>query len=478
MFFFFFYFDFDFHGRENELNQLNNLYDKDGFKFVVMYGRRRVGKSSLIQEFINQDSKPNISYMAIEQNDKVNLEGFSEVVLSKYAEAKSYLSSFESWDRALDYIISQARDDKLVLFIDEYPYIANSNASISSLLQKFIDLKFKSTNIMLILCGSSMSFMENQVLGLQSPLYGRRDIQFKIEPFDYYDSGLFFENSSNEDKALAYAVTGGIPLYLNKLKNYNSIEDGIKKEFLKKSGSLYDEPRNLLLQELREPYLYNAIITAIASGASRVNDISMRIGEDTKKVSKYLDTLISLKIIKKEFPLNERKERNGIYSITDNLFRFWYRFIPANNVNIESGKADYIYTYRILPALPDYMGHIFEDMCIQYLKRQNSDDVLPFIFDSIGRWWGSNPVEKRQEEIDILAVSEERALFCECKWKNLIGIDVLNSLISKSTIFPVYKEKYYCLFAKGDFTDELKQSASTNKNIILFTLNDLYNLDS
>lgn len=468
------FFFYDFYGRERELKELNSLYHRDGFKFVVVYGRRRVGKSTFIQKFIYEDSKPNISFMALEQNDKQNLDGFSAVVINKYSSAKNYLTSFPSWEKAFDYIIEQAGQEKLVIFIDEYPYIANTNASISSIMQKYIDGAFKATNITLILCGSSMSFMETQVLGHKSPLYGRRDMQFKINPFDYYDSAKFCDKWDNEDKAVAYAVTGGIPQYLSKLKSYNSIAEGIKNEFLKKNGSLYEEPRNLLMQELREPAVYNTIIRSIAGGASKLNDISVKAGEDSKKVSKYLSTLMSLHLVKKESPMFNNQERNGIYAVSDNMFRFWYKFVIENNLNIESGMSDYVYEKKILPELPDYMGHIFEDICIQFLIRQNTAMQLPFVFDEIGSWWGNNPVKKCQEQIDVVASSKQAVIFGECKWKKSVGIEVLENLRRKADLFKQFNIKYYYIFTKGYFTQALQDVASNDSSVKLITLNDIY----
>lgn len=469
------FFFFDFYGRDNELKELNNLYNKNGFKFVVVYGRRRVGKSSLIQKFIDEYKKPNISFMALEQNDKQNLDAFSKVVLDKYSSAKSYLTSFPNWEKVFEYIIMQAEKEKLIIFIDEFPYLANSNPSISSILQKYIDNSFKATNITLILCGSSMSFMEQQVLGHKSPLYGRRDMQFKVEPFDYFDSAKFFDNWSNEDKVLAYAVTGGIPQYLNKLKAYSNISDGIKNEFLKKNGSLYEEPRNLLLQELREPAVYNTIIRAIASGASKLNEISTKAGEDGKKISKYLNTLITLHIVRKEFPMFNNQERNGIYKVYDNMFRFWYRFVAENNMNIEAGMVDYVYDEKILQDVPNYMGLVFEDICIQYLIKQNKAFSLPIVFNDIGRWWGSNSIRKCQEEIDIIAISNNTAIFGECKWKNLAGIETLKELKRKAELFKQFDNKYYYIFAKGSFAKPLIEAASQDDFIKLVSLKDIYN---
>ncbi|MCL2833477.1 MAG: ATP-binding protein [Treponema sp.] len=468
--------EFEFYGRDNELKELNLLYRRTGFKFIVVYGRRRVGKSSLIQKFIEDGSKPNISFMAFEQNNKLNLEAFSEAILAKYSAAKKYLSSFDSWDKALGYIAEQSGKQKLVLFIDEFPYLANANKAISSILQKNIDGIFRNTNITLILCGSSMSFMENQVLGSKSPLYGRRNAQFKIEPFDYYESALFFELFSNEEKAVAYGAAGGIPLYLYRLKSHGSIENGIINEFLIKNGTLYEEPRNLLMQELREPSVYNAIIKSIAGGATRQNEIAVISGEENNKISKYLNRLIALHLIKKEFPVINAQERNSLYRLSDNMLKFWYRFVLNNITNIESGMSGYIYREKIHPQLSDYMGFIFEDICIQYMKRQNKVMALPFVFDSIGRWWGNNPLEKKQQEIDMVAISGKTAIFGECKWKDIIGADVFHNLKQKAEMFKQFNKKYYFIFAKGGFSDSLRKIAEEDNNIQLISLEDIYSI--
>jgi len=249
---------YKFIGRESEMSNLSNEYNRDGFSFAVIYGRRRVGKSSLINHFIN--SKKAIKYTAVEQSDLLNLSNFSDSVLNIYPSAKSYIDTFVDWGKAFDYISEQAKEEKVVLFIDEYPYLADKNNSISSILQNVIDNKFLYSNIMLILCGSSMSFMEEQVLGYQSPLYGRRTMQIKVMPFDIFDTIKMFPNETNYNKLLVYAVTGGIPQYMSFISKHKSVIDGIINSFLNKNGSLFEEPHNLLKQELREPALYNSII--------------------------------------------------------------------------------------------------------------------------------------------------------------------------------------------------------------------------
>ena len=459
-------------GRHTELAELDKLYHMKGFRFVVIYGRRRVGKTALISEFIKD--KDSIFYISIEQNDKAALGDFSTIVLQRFPDAASVVESFPSWDVAFSYISSQAGDKRIILAIDEYPYLASGNQSISSILQKHIDTGFQSTNLFLILCGSSMSFIENQVLGYKSPLYGRRSAQFHVKPFDYYDSGLFFTKASCEDKMLAYAVCGGIPQYLNAVAEHGGVTDGICECFFKKSGVLYEEPENLLKQELREPTVYNTLIASIAGGASRLNDISTKSGEEGRKCSKYLKSLVDLHILYKEYPYGVDTERKSVYMLSDNMFRFWYRFIPKNVTAIESGLGRQVYEDRVMQGLPTYMGHIFEDVCREYMKRQNGKQILPFMFDGVGRWWGTNPTTRAQEEIDIIAAANDKAIFGECKWLSAeVGMDVLVDLQRKSSLFKQYNEMSYILFSKKGFNRSLADYASEN-NVMTINLQEMY----
>jgi len=462
-------------GRQAELAELNRLYEMTGFRFVVMYGRRRVGKTALITEFIK--GKDCIFYISIERNDVAALGDFSAKVLERFPSASSLIERFPSWDSALSYISEQASEGRLVLAIDEYPYLASGNPSISSILQKHIDTSFRTTNLFLILCGSSMSFMENQVLGYKSPLYGRRSAQFHIKPFDYYDAGLFFPQSQYEDKMLAYAVCDGIPQYLNAVAECENVTDGICECFLKKTGVLYEEPENLLKQELREPAVYNTLISSTAGGASRLNEISVKSGEELRKCSKYLKSLIDLHILYKEYPYGVKTERKSVYMISDNMFRFWYRFIPQNVTAIESGLGREVYSLRIVQHLSSYLGRVFEDACRDYLKRQNGTQTLPFMFDGIGRWWGTNPETRAKEEIDIIADSGEKAIFGECKWTSSeVGPDVLTELKRKSKMLAQYTDTTLFLFSKTGFRKSLTDLASQS-SAVLISLQELYDLD-
>ena len=466
----------NFIGRDRELGHMNNLYNQNGFKFLVVYGRRRVGKSTLIDKFVQIDNKPAITYMAIEQNEKSNLKAFSEAILSRYPRAANYLTNFDDFDKAFDYIIDQAGETKLVISIDEYPYLALSNPSISSIFQRIIDTKLKKTNITLILCGSSMSFMENQVLGYKSPLYGRRTAQYRILPLDYLETAEYFGDISLTDKALAYGISGGVPLYMEMLKGVGTLEENIIRQIFCQNGMLFEEPSNLLKQELREPAIYNAIITAIAEGATRLSEIATKAGEEITLCSKYIAKLVSLHIVIKEKPVGDGNKKNSIYRLSDNLFRFWYRFVPMNKINIEYSSATQIYELKVKPHLSNYMGGIFEDICKQYLLMQNAQQNLPFVFDDIGRWWGGSSATKQQVEIDLIAYTKDKAIFCECKWTNeKVDLPVFNSLVSKAGEFTQYPQKHYYLFAKSGFTKTVLDIAETRNDIKLVSLDNIYN---
>lgn len=460
-------------GRQQELKKLNKMYESGQFEFAVIYGRRRVGKTTLIKEFCK--GKKAIYFIAREANDLINIENFSTdvfTVTSKESEGNVF---FSNWEKAFEYIYRISCDERIVLVIDEYPYLAQSNRSISSIIQAHIDMRLKDSKLFLILCGSSMSFMEYQVLGYKSPLYGRRTAQFKIKPFTCFESAEFMNEFNYEDEAVLYGITGGIPEYLSRINQNLSVKENIKELFLNESGHLFEEPTNLLKQELREPATYNGIIEAIAKGASKLNEIATKNGIESNKCAKYISALMALGIVKKEKPLTEDESRKSIYLLEDQMFRFWYKFIPTNMSSIATGLSDIVYEKAIAPQLSDYMGQIFEQMCTQYLMKENAKPALPFVFGRIGRWWGNNPVQKRQEEIDILAVDEKNAIFGECKWKNEpIGIGVLNELIKKSENFKQYKNKYYMLFSKAGFTKELKDAVVSMENVGLIDLNKLF----
>lgn len=456
-------------GRENELNVLNKLWSSDKFEFAVVYGRRRVGKTALISKFTKD--KDNIFFTGVETNAKQNLDNFSRCIM-EYNTGIALNTSFPDFQAALEYIFELAKTKRIILVIDEYPYVARASKSLASTLQLLIDKNKDTSKLFLILCGSSMSYMEDHVLAYKAPLYGRRTAQFKVKPFEFSEACRYFKNFSDEDKALAYGIMGGTPQYLMQIDDKLSIEENIKKTHLNPSSFIFEEPNNLLKQEVREPAIYNAVITAIAAGSSKMNEISNKIDEDTSVCATYIKNLIALGIIKKESPYGEKSARKTIYSIEDNMFRFWYRFVPENISAISRGAVDLAYN-RIVPGISSYMGSVFEEICKQYLWKLLFDGKCAVNFTDIGRWWGTNPKTKSQEEIDIMGADKDSALFAEYKWTNeKVDIQVLETLVERSTLFS-YKKKHFYLFAKTGFTKSCADRAKEMGNVTLVVYEDM-----
>ncbi len=453
-------------GRERELKKLSEMYAGDQFECAIIYGRRRIGKTTLIQEFIKD--KKAVYFPALETSERINLENFSKGILSIAMGNIKNPPSFANFTDALEMVGAMAVNERIVLVIDEYPYLANAVKGMSSILQAQIDMHLKNSKLFLILCGSSMSFMENQVLGYQSPLYGRRTAQFKIQPFSFFESIAFHRSYNAIEQAVIYGMTGGVPQYLSRIRDGKSLKENIIENFFDPSSYLFEEPSNLLKQELREPQVYNEIITAIAAGSSRLNEISTKTGLETAVCSKYLTSLIELGIVKKERPILQEKSKKTIYRLADSMFRFWYRFVPQNIAQIQSGAGDKVYD-SIEPYISGYMGEVFEEICKQYLWKENRAERLPFSFRDAGRWWGTNQIKKREEEIDIIAFDDTHAIFCECKWTNEpVGSGTLNGLIEKSAIFG-YQEKYYVIFSRSGYREDCKKNAGENVRLIEFS---------
>lgn len=300
-------------GRDRELKKLETLYERGEFEYVVFYGRRRVGKTTLMNEFLKD--KKSAYYMAVEGTKAENLAGLSKSLLSIKGGA---LSSFPDFETMLEYIDQLARSgERLVLAIDEFPYLAASYPAISSMLQSHIDHCWKDSRLFLILCGSSISFMEEQVLGYKSPLYGRRTAQFKLHPFTFFEAKEMLPSYTNEEQAVLYGATGGIPEYLSRIRQEKTVDENIIDLFFDESGRLFDEPSNLLKQELREPATYHSIISAIAGGAGRLNEIATKTGLETSGCSSQLSSLIKLEIVEKEVPVTETSGgRKTLYKLT------------------------------------------------------------------------------------------------------------------------------------------------------------------
>lgn len=454
-------------GRKTELKQLNEQYNSSRFEFAVIYGRRRIGKTSLIQEFIKD--KKALFFTGLETTQKQNLINLSQVILQSSLDD----ITFNSFQAALENVFEKAKKERIIFVIDEYPYLANTYPAISSILQLLIDKNKEDSKLFLILCGSSLSFMEEQVLGYQSPLYGRRTSQYKIKPFSFFETCDYFNSFSYEEKAFIYGLTSGIPLYISLFRENKSLKQNIIDIFLSSNGYLFEEPTNLIKQECRDPSTYNSIIQAIATGATKLSEISNQVGIETGLCTTYIKKLISLGIIIKDYPIYKPSKKQTIYLLEDHMFQFWYKFILPNISLINIGMGEKVYE-KIEPHFYEFMGYIFEDICKQYLWLLNIREELPLFFLKLGRWWGNDPRIKAEAEIDILAYNDEnQILLGECKWRNEeIDKKVLEKAIFRSELFS-FPNKFICLFSKTGFTSYCLEYAKTNPSIHLVTFQDI-----
>lgn len=464
-------------GRDREIAGLESLYQKEVFQMVVLYGRRRIGKTTLISQFLK--NKPAIFFTAQEANDKMNLMEFSKCIYRFFGLPET-TGGFQSWSDAFAFLADKAKEQRFILAFDEFPYAANENRGLCSVLQNAIDHQFRDSSLFLILCGSQIGFMENEVLGYKSPLFGRRTAQIKLEGLDYYDAAKLLGNFTQEECIQFYACLGGTPHYLAQVDRGESFEENMIRLYFDISGYLYNEPMMLLQQELREPALYNSIVSAVASGATRINEIALRIGEENSKVAKYLKTLIDLHIITKKYPFgdNPEKSRKAIYLLADNCYLFWYRFVFPSQPEIESGNGDII-AGRIFSGeqFPAYIGKpAFEDICLQFLRRINRNAILPFTGTSFGSWWGNDPRERKQADFDVIMADREQRqiLLGECKWRNQSpDIKAVTSFLEKDYLMPEYKEFFHCFFSKVPFSEEVRK-LQDEKQVLLFSLKDLF----
>ena len=457
-------------GRTRELSDMQRRYERSGYECFVLYGRRRVGKTALIHEFCKD--KRAIFFTGLETTAKENLQNFSQCIYEMQG-GDGRAPVYPDFPSALSAVTDMARKEKLVLVIDEYPYLAKAYPGISSLLQVFIDRDWQKMNIFVILCGSSMSFMEHQVLGHTSPLFGRRTAQLKLTPFTIFETRAYFPDMPLEDLAVLYGATGGIPFYLAQMDAHATLSENLARNFFDPLGYLFEEPSNLLKQELREPANYNAVLQAIADGKTKLSQIATTVGIEASACAGYLKNLMALGIVQRETPLGEKQSKRSIYLLKDSMFRFWYRFVPQHTSMIQNGMGELV-CRRMERELPDFMGQVFERIALEWLWRENQNGRLPIIFEEAGRWWGNDPRKKAQTEIDILAQNSERErIFCECKWQNEpMENDVLDVLSKRSGLFPS-KEKYLFLFTKRTFSDRLLRKAHSMHYVRLISFSEM-----
>lgn len=455
-------------GRHKELTTLEHMYDSDRFECVVIYGRRRVGKTRLINEFLRDRNA--IYHAGVQGNIQDNLQNLSRSIFQYENPDRSdkEIPIYSSFTAAMERIFSLAENERVILALDEFPYLAQAEQSLASILQNLIDQHKDTSKLMLILCGSSISFMEDKVLGYQAPLHGRRTGQIRLEPFRFADASEFLPTYTFEEKVAAYGIWGGTARYLAEVDPSMSIEQNISHTFLDTNSFLFEEPLTLLRQELREPARYNDILSAVASGASRISEIASKTHTDTATAAQYLRTLQELDLIDKEVPSGEKGNRKTLYKIADHMIRFWYRFIPANLSLISRGHLSRV-TSQIMSEIPNFLSSVFEEICMDYLwKLSDTDDSMTF--HDLGRWWGTNPNTHRQEEIDIVGFGNNETIYLgECKWKTEPArYSTLEDLIDRSTLFPHNHTRFF-LFSKSGFTNRCRDLAASMGNVTLIS---------
>ena len=454
--------------REQEMATLQREYGRDGSGLVVLYGRRRVGKTTLISEFIRD--KKALFFLASEESESQNRLAFQE-------KAADFLNSdllknveVKSWDVLFRAIMDTHFDSKPVIVLDEFQYLGRSNPAFPSVFQRIWEEILKDRQVMVILCGSLISMMQSQTLAYDSPLYGRRTAQIRLKqiPFAYYHQ--FFPDKSRKELIEMYAVTGGVPKYIELFSQSKDIYSAIETCVLNRSGYLYDEPHFLLQQEVSEVGSYFSIIKAIAAGNTKLSAIAGVLEVKSTSLTKYLKTLINLDILEREVPVTEdspEKSKRGLYKIKDNYLRFWFAFVYPNMSFIESGHGR-IFMDKIRKSLVrNHIAFVYEDVCRERMWEMNAEGVWPFYFSKLGRYWDS------KEEIDIVAIDPDgkNLILGECKyWQEPVGISVLRSLEAKAKTVSWEKGKrktWLVLFSVNGFTEELRAVAETRTDLQL-----------
>ncbi|NMM97310.1 ATPase AAA [Bifidobacterium sp. DSM 109959] len=441
---------------------------------MFLYGRRRVGKTETLSKFA--EGKQNVFFAAQSSTKEEQLASFSRKMFAAGAPAGRYVSQYSDWESALRDIDSLPTGSKrkLVIF-DEFPYLVKSDPSLPSVLQNLWDHTLRHENIMIVICGSAMNFIEKELLSEKAPLYGRATGILKMQPMSYREAAEFLPEYSVEDRILAYAMLGGIPHYLAQFDPDENLETNVKQHMLMKGAALYSETEFLMRQEFREISVYNAIIQAVALGATQLSDIANRVMMPAQKVSVYIGNLTEVGILEREFPVDAKlversKVMRGLYQVSDNFFRFWYAFIFPNRSDLEMGDVNGVWDHGISPLLHDFAATPFERICAAWLRRKSIAGDLPFRAGNIGRWWDG------RDEIDVVATSmtNKQMIIGECKFRSKpVDGSVLRSLQLKGEKLSG-ERKYYYLFSLGGFVETLQRIAQSDEDVRLITADQLY----
>ena len=456
-----------FRGRQTELKILDKKFNQDGFVMTVLYGRRRIGKTKLINKFIEDHECKSISFTSVERGETELLSMMSEAVLATLAPEMIGDISFNSFENLFDFVGKHAEKERIIFFIDEYPYLAKQCPYIQSVLQKQIDTKWKNGNLFFIICGSLIGFMKDEVIAESAPLYGRSDLELKLRPFNYLETAEFLGEYTNEEKAICYGLSNGVAKYIEQFDTKQSLDENIAEQFFSMSGYFSEEQiKTVITSERQNPALYNSIISAVATGHTKNSEIASYVGSD--------DVSYPLKVLTKSEILEKRMSKKPYYILNDSMLLFWFKYVNKATSLINADKGSAYYQAYVKDNLHDYMGKIFEKIAKEYLMINAGKDGLPLLTE-ITDYQNVVPDEnkkKMQIEIDLLGkIGKNIKLIGECKFKNspFDKADYEN-FINKIKYVPA-TNPYICLFSLGGFSDYVKENASGCK---LITIDDLY----
>jgi AAA+ ATPase superfamily predicted ATPase len=426
--------------REKELDFLAERFGSDSFELILLYGRRRVGKTELVKKA--SEDRDSIYHLVVEEEGSRQLDSLVDDVSEKLG---GFKPDIDDWSNFFEYFCSEVEDS--VLIIDEFPRLIEEDGSVPSRFQKFVDEHLKQTSNKLVLTGSSIGMMQ-ELMSYENPLYGRRTGQIDLHPFDFENSRKMIDRSIVEQIRF-YSVFGGTPFYLQQLSPKKSLKENIELQVCSQNSVLYEEPRMLVKQEFRKPGRYLSILESVASGKTSPKTIADDTDIPIQSISKYLNQLEKIRLVEHSKPVTERnkRSRNGIYRLNDNFFDFWFRYIYPNLSDASESPENFVKTG--LANIEEFYGKKFESVCRELVSKNND-------YGKVGGWW------YKEDEIDVVAIDEEenRILFGEAKWRNRkTGVEVLESLKEKSDKVRWRNDKRkeeYVLFSKSGFTEELK----------------------
>lgn len=451
--------------RELEIRTLEKEYAKKESSLVVLYGRRRVGKTTLLSEFIK--GKKALYFLATQEAEALNRSAFQEKAAAFTGNDLLAETSADKWDTIFKAIVSRNWEEKPVLIIDEFQYLGKTNPAFPSVFQRIWDEILGQSGVMVVLCGSLISMMVSQTLSYNSPLYGRRTAQIRLKqiPFRYYRE--FCPGLSRKEQIERYAVTGGVPKYIESFSDCTDIFAGIEENVLNRTGYLYEEPHFLLQQEVTEVGGYFSVLRAIAFGRSKLSEIASFMEAKATDLTRTLKTLIELDLVRREVPVTEEnpeKSKKGLYRITDYYIRFWFTMIYPNQGDIEQGNTAYVLEKIKKSLVRSHTAFVYEDVCREELAARKD---LPCHFSKIGQYWDKNT------EIDIVAVNDEESviLFGECKyWSDCVDVDVFYQLQEKAGRVSWHKgsrKELFCIFSMSGFSPRLLELARDRDDLIL-----------